>query len=50
LGDEAETIRARIARIGIHLSLMADQIEKASLEQQAAASAEPGEKSEGNTP
>jgi hypothetical protein len=45
--DEADTIRARAARLGIHISLVADKIEKASLEEQSAA---PGEKSERNTP
>jgi hypothetical protein len=51
LADEAEAIRARSARLGIQLSLMADQIESAILKQQAAAaSAAPGEKSEGKEP
>jgi hypothetical protein len=49
--DEAEAIRARSARLGIQLSLMAVQIETAVLKQQsAAAPAAPGEQSEGKEP
>jgi len=40
LADEADAIRSRSARLGIHLSLMADQIESAILKQQAEAKAE----------
>jgi hypothetical protein len=36
LADEAEAIRTRSSRLGIQLSLMADQIEAAILKQQAA--------------
>lgn len=37
LADEADAIRARAARLGIQLQLMADQIESAILKQQAEA-------------
>ena len=51
LADEAEAIRVRSARLGIQLSLMADQIEAAILKQQyTAAPAAPGEQSEGKKP